>query len=464
MQHILVHARRVLVRIEETVARHPRRLSAAVATLLLGSGMAAFGLAPTQPDAEPVLTRIVTETVESLDVGAQLNALDQLALTLYRSDLVRTSDTADSLLARLGIDDPQAAQFLRSDPVAQDILRGRSGKMVQASIARDGAGKRQLERLIVRGPAAAGDSADHNFTRITVERQGERLVAFSQQAPLQLTVQTGSGLIESSLFAAADNARIPDAVTMQLADIFGSEIDFRRDLRRGDTFAVVYEALSADGEPITWGSGSGRVLSARFVNRGETQEAIWFQPPGSRGGYYSPDGKSKAHLFLNSPLAFSRVTSGFAMRFHPILQAWRQHKGVDYAAPTGTPVRALGDAVVEFAGRQNGYGNVVQLRHGGNRSTVYAHLSRIDVKVGQHITQAQTIGAVGSTGWATGPHLHFEFKVGGQQVDPVKVARSSETVTLTAAAKPQFQQTAQTALALLARTERPEGVHLARME
>lgn len=464
MQHILVHARRVLVRIEETVARHPRRLSAAIATLLLGSGMAAFGLAPSQPNVEPVLTRIVTEAVEPLDVDAQLSALDQLALTLYRNDVVRTSDTVDSLLARLGIDDPQAAQFLRSDPVAQDILRGRAGKRVQASLTRDGVGQRQLERLIVRGPAAAGDSQEQHFTRITVERQDTRLVARTEQVPLQRTVQTSAGLIESSLFAAADNARIPDAVTMQLADIFGSEIDFRHDLRRGDTFAVVYEALSADGEPITWGVGSGRVLSARFVNRGETQEAIWFEPPGGRGGYYGPDGKSKAHVFLSSPLAFSRLTSGFAMRFHPILKTWRAHLGVDYAAPTGTPVRALGDAVVEFAGHQNGYGNVVQLRHGSDRSTVYAHLSRIDVKVGQRITQAQTIGAVGATGWATGPHLHFEFKVGGQQVDPVKMARNSEAVTLTASARPQFQQAAQAAFALLARAERPEGVHLARME
>jgi murein DD-endopeptidase MepM/ murein hydrolase activator NlpD len=187
------------------------------------------------------------------------------------------------------------------------------------------------------------------------------------------------------------------------------------------------------------------VRAARFDNDGHTHEAVWFQDGDQRGGYYGPDGQSKARMFLASPLAFSRVTSGFSMRFHPILQQWRAHLGVDYGAPTGTPVRTVGAGTVEFAGVQNGYGNVVIVRHAGDRSTVYAHLSRIAVARGASVSQGDTLGAVGSTGWATGPHLHFEFKFGSRQVDPVKVARGSEAVTLTAEARPRFNAIAATA-------------------
>ena len=165
---------------------------------------------------------------------------------------------------------------------------------------------------------------------------------------------------------------------------------------------------------------------------------MWFTGADGRGAYYSPDGSSRRRAFLASPMEFSRVTSGFAMRLHPLAHEWRKHLGVDYGAPIGTPVRSVGDGVVEFAGRQNGYGNVVQVRHGSSRSTLYAHLSRVDVKPGQHIDQGQRLGAVGMTGWSTGPHLHFEFRVNGQHQDPIRVAKAAETVPLDAAAKPRF--------------------------
>jgi len=137
-------------------------------------------------------------------------------------------------------------------------------------------------------------------------------------------------------------------------------------------------------------------------------------------------------------MEFSRVTSGFAMRFHPILQKWRAHLGTDFGAPTGTPVRTVGDGAVEFAGWQNGFGNVVHIRHAGDRTTVYAHLSRIDVKKGQRVEQGQRVGAVGATGWATGPHLHFEFRVNGQHQDPRLIAKASESIPLPATARAQF--------------------------
>jgi murein DD-endopeptidase MepM/ murein hydrolase activator NlpD len=247
-----------------------------------------------------------------------------------------------------------------------------------------------------------------------------------------------SGTIRSSLFAASDEARIPDSIAVQIAEIFAVDIDMHRELRRGDTFSVVYEALSADGEPITWSQGTGRVLAAEFVNGGKTHQAVWYRDANGRGAYFDFSGQSKKRAFLASPMEFSRVTSGFAMRFHPILQTQRAHLGVDYAAPTGTPVRTVGDGLVEFAGWQNGYGNVVQIRHTNDRSTVYAHLSRIDVRKGQRIEQGQRIGAVGTTGWSTGPHLHFEFRVNGQHQDPLRIAKASEAVAIAPAAKIEF--------------------------
>jgi murein DD-endopeptidase MepM/ murein hydrolase activator NlpD len=172
---------------------------------------------------------------------------------------------------------------------------------------------------------------------------------------------------------------------------------------------------------------------------------LWFRGADGRGAYFDPSGQSKKRAFLASPMEFSRVTSGFAMRMHPIFKEWRQHKGVDYAAPTGTPARTVGDGVVAYAGRQNGYGNVVEVRHSNERVTVYAHLSRIDVRLGQRVEQGERVGAVGATGWATGPHLHFEFKVNGQHQDPMAIARSAETVAVAPAQQAKFAQLARQA-------------------
>lgn len=455
-----------LQRLQATLHAHPRRVAAAVLTLLLGTGVTAFGVAPlTAIEAAPLPQQLITEAVQPLDVAAQISALDLQALALHRTDHTRSSDTVDTLLRRLGVDDVDAARWLRADANAQQILQGRAGKRVTATVAQGRTGGGRLETLVVLGPATSQDDHDRLFTRITVQQQEGQWVSTVESLPLTVQTRLASGTIESSLFAAADDAQIPDGVTMQLAEIFGSDIDFRRELRKGDHFAVQYEALTADGEPISWAPASGRVLAARFINKGELHEAFWFEPAGQRGGYFSADGQSKARLFLASPLAFSRVTSGFAMRFHPIQKTWKAHLGVDYGAPTGTPVRAVGDAVVAFAGRQNGYGNVIRLQHAGNRETVYAHLSKINVRQGQRVSQSDTIGLVGATGWATGPHLHFEFKVAGEHTDPIKIARASEAATLTAAARSQFMAQQRAAAEQLAGVARGDAVvALARME
>jgi murein DD-endopeptidase MepM/ murein hydrolase activator NlpD len=434
---------------------HRRLVHGSVLAGLVGFSALAFGVAPLAPDAADLPQRLVTEEVVPEGLQAQLQALESLDFELTRADLTRGSDSAEKLLARLGVVDSEAAAFLRRDPTARRLLLGRPGKMVQVVSAEDGS----LAQLVARYPAEREDQQLSHFTRLTVEKVDGQWRAGIESAAMQTQVRLGSGTIRSSLFAAADEARIPDPISIQIAELFSSEIDFHRELRQGDTFSVVYESLTADGEPITWNSGSGRVLAAEFVNGGKSYQAVWFAGAnGSKGGYFAPDGSSLQRSFLSSPMAFSRVTSGFAMRLHPILKSWRAHKGIDYGAPSGTPIRSVGAGVVVFAGWQNGYGNAAEIRHDNGRSTFYAHMSRVDVRKGQRVEQGQNVGAVGSTGWSTGPHLHFEFRVNGQHQDPHRLLKSGETVHLAAALRPQFEQFAAAAKTQLRIAESMRGI------
>ena len=436
MTHGLTTARTALLeRIAQGIQKHPRRITAFVAAVLLTGGGGAFAVASLGPDPADLPVRLVELPVESLASGVALADLtDTGGFSLYRSEQVRSTDTAESLLQRMGVADPLAAAFLRRDTLVQRNLLGRTGRLVSAETSDD----HSLQRLTARW--AHDDSG--NFKRLVVEKTDKGFVSRIETAPLTASTRLAGGVIHSSLFAATDASNIPDGVAVQLAELFSADIDFRRALRKGDRFSVVYETLVADGEPLR----SGRVLSAEFVNNGKTHQALWFQEPGSdKGAYYTLDGQSKRRAYLASPLEFSRVTSGFAMRFHPILQKWRAHLGTDFAAPTGTPVRTVGDGVVDFAGVQNGFGNVVYVKHRNQHVTVYAHLNRIDVKKGQSVSQGQNIGTVGATGWATGPHLHFEFRVDGQHQDPMVIARQSEAAApVSAAARTAFDRLAST--------------------
>ena len=421
----------------DKLQHHPKRVTAGLAILLLGTGVTAFGVAPLAPDAANLPVRQVLESVEPLATQAQTDSLSDFSFSLFRTETTRSADTADSLLKRLNINDPEAAAFLRRDASAQLILAGRPGKAVTA----EASDSQELLKLSMRWPTE--DAAV--FKRLVIERSDAGFAARIENAPYSSSVRLASGTIQSSLFAATDDARIPDSVATQLAEIFSNEIDFRTALRKGDRFNLVYETLEADGEALR----PGRVLSAEFVNGGKTHQAMWFQPRGNdasgaplKGSYYGLDGKSLRRAYLTSPLEFSRVTSGFSMRMHPVLKKWRAHLGTDFAAPTGTPARSVGDGVVTFAGVQNGYGNVVFIKHRNNHETVYAHLSKINVRVGQSVSQSDTIGLVGSTGWSTGPHLHLEFRVAGVQQDPMTMARQSDTVPVSAAAQAHFRQLA----------------------
>jgi len=446
---------RALQTVQRFSAKHRLGLVTAIVTLMAGFAVTAVAVAPLVAEPPPPMQRLLVENVQPQGLGSQLLELSTQDIVLTRSDITRGTDSADSLLARLGVQDPQAASFLRSDSTARMVLSGRGGKMVQAQADASGS----LQELVARFPAERSEQAQTHFTRLTMSRIGGRWLARLATIPYTTQQRLASGSIRNTLFAATDESGLPDLVASQLAEIFSTDIDFHRELRKGDTFSVVYESLMADDQPVPWNEGAGRLVAAEFVNAGRAFHAVWFKAGDGRGSYYDVDGRTKRRAFLASPMEFSRVTSGFAMRLHPLLQSWRAHLGVDYGAPTGTPVRSVGDGIVSFAGWQNGYGNVVQVQHGGDRTTLYAHLSRIDVRTGQRIEQGARLGAVGSTGWATGPHLHFEFRVAGQHQDPLRVAKGSETVPLDAASRPQFAETVRQVQARLDVAETLAGAH-----
>ena len=431
MTHKLVSAGSVLLaRLAQSVQRHPKRLTAAIAALMLTAGGGAFAVASLGPDPAQLPVRTLTQTVPSLAADSTLADLTELnEFALYRTDYTRTSDTPESLLQRLGIADPAASAYLRSNELARQHIFSRNGRLVSAEASND----HQLQKLTVRW---IQDEESSDFQRLVLERTEDgRFTAATSSAPLTVSTRLTGGTIHSSLFAATDAAGLPDSVAVQIADIF-SDINFHR-LHKGDRFSVIYETLEADGEFLR----SGRVLAAEFQNRDKVYNAMWFQEPGQRGSYYAMDGSSLRRAYLNSPVEFSRISSNFAMRKHPIHGTWRRHLGTDYAAPTGTKVRTVGDGVVEFAGWQNGFGNVIFVKHSNAaHTTVYAHLSRIDVKKGQSVEQGQLIGAVGSTGWSTGPHLHFEFRVNGVHQNPQTVIAKSEANEISPKVREAFKQ------------------------
>lgn len=399
-------------------------MMAALLVALAGFGATAFGVAVSMPEAGSL--QFVDEPIAPLDTDPQFAALASHRLDFYRDDVTRAGDTVASLLGRLNVTDPAAAQFLHSDTASRTLFDGRPGKSVRARVDTSG----RLVELVARYAALDRTRSGSHFSRLRVELVAGRLMSIVETAALTPLVKVGSGTVASSLFAATDAAGIPDAVAGQMADVLSGDIDFHRELRQGDAFAVMYEVLAADGEPVTWSHFPGRLVAAEFVNRGRQHSAVWYQEPGTKGGFYSFNGQSKRRAFLASPLEFSRVSSGFSNRMHPLLKLWQQHQGIDYAAPSGTPVRCVGDGFVEFTGPKNGYGNVVEVRHSGGRTTLYAHLRRIDVRHGQRVERGDRLGTVGATGWATGPHLHFEFKVGGVPRNPARLAQWSDTAQI----------------------------------
>ena len=391
------------------------RVLGASAVFLSVCAFGAVGVSPIAPDPSDLPVTSVAQDLELPNLADQIAALQQDEQQFIHEERIRRGDSLGSLFTRLGIEDAQAQKFVRSDKLAKRLLSLQTGKRIQAETDENG--------LLLSMRATVSDGKSGEARTITVQRKGEEFVAIEAPAKLERRVEMRSREIASSLYAATDanvdGGSIPDSIVGQIIEMFSTNIDFRSDVQRGDRFNVVYETFWLDGELIK----TGRILAGEFVNRGTSYQSVWYEDPVSRqGGYYSLDGKSLKKAFLKSPIQYSRVSSGFSMRVHPISGKFKAHKGVDYAAATGTPIRAVADATVDFAGNGNGYGNMVVLKHWSSYSTAYAHMSRIapGLRKGAKISQGQVIGYVGSTGWSTGPHLHYEFRVAGVAKDPNK--------------------------------------------
>jgi murein DD-endopeptidase MepM/ murein hydrolase activator NlpD len=375
----------------------------ALSTLPLLGVVTAFGLVP-QSDLDLTSTQVAIEEIALPKVTVDETA----AASYWRNERVQRGDTVDELLRRLSIEDAAASAYLRKSADAESFRKLPVGTEVQAETTATG-GLIALRYL--------GD----NSAQILIDKQDSAFHTKILPAQLENRLFVRTGDIKTNLYAATDEAGMPEAAANQLNELFSGDIDFHHDLRKGDKFTVVYEMTYSNGALLH----TGRIQAAEFINQGHTYRAVYFQKDAQHGDYYTPEGKSMHKAFLRSPVEFSRISSGFTTaRFHPILKKWRAHKGVDFAAPMGTRVKVTADGIVSLVGKQNSYGNVIMVNHQGRYTTVYGHLSRFakGLHQGQHVAQGDVIGYVGMTGWATGPHLHYEFRVNGQQHDPLRVA------------------------------------------
>ncbi len=319
---------------------------------------------------------------------------------------VEDGDNLWEIFKRVGIREADAVLLARAGGDAKALTRLIPGQQLQIKKDADG-NVDELRYEINYASDLHAAKADRGFKVSIVSRD------------LEIQELSASNVISSSLFLSGQEVNIPDGLLFQLTTIFGWAIDFALDIREGDRFSLIYESKHWQGKRVR----DGDIIAAEFVNNGKVYRAIRLMQDG-KAHYYTPEGESLRRAFLRSPMEFTRITSRFTKRrFHPILKRWRAHRGVDYGAPTGTPVRATSDGKVHFRGKQRGYGNVVVLSHGRKYKTLYAHLSRFakKTKQGKSVRQGDIIGYVGSTGFATGPHLHYEFRVNDKHVNPLTV-------------------------------------------
>lgn len=365
------------------------------------------------PSGRVQAIRIAQEIPVELDAGftspSEPTAQDAGAESLFwREERIRSGDTLTSVFKRLELDTADVHAVVEADGKTKALSQLRIGETVAVAVGEEG----QLAK-VKYSPSPTetylyeqGDS-DNSF-------QSQHVVETPESMP-----RVREGRISSSLFADAAAVGLSQAQIMELAGIFGWDIDFALDLRAGDTFSVLYDEQYLDGRKI----GNGDILAARFTNQGTTYTAVRFVGPDGSAAYYTPEGQPMRKEFLRAPLDFTRVSSDFnPRRLHPLFKTVRPHNGIDYAAPRGTPVYAAGGGKVIAVGYSNSRGNYVDIQHNGKHATRYYHLDRFRVKKGQVVKQGQVIGAVGSTGYATGPHLHYEFLVDGVHRNPRTVA------------------------------------------
>lgn len=356
-----------------------------------------------KPDTTPKTTTIFNHP--SIEAIRQKTVFPEGATT--ESVVVAAGDTLSKLLNDRGVKMEQMPQLLIDDVVKDYLSNLDIGQTFQVVRLANG----DFHSL----SAKVGDDR-----QISIRRSDNGFATASIDLPLEKERVVTSGTIEQSLYVAADQANLKQSTIMELSDIFQWELDFARDIRKGDQFSLIYDRLYRDGKYI----GDGDILAAQFVRGGKHYEAVRYTDAEGNTGYYSPDGRSKRRTFLRHPVDVVRITSRFdPKRVHPVLHKIRAHKGVDYGSPTGTPIRATADGIVRFAGNKSAYGKTVILSHGTDIRTLYAHMSRISDKVsnGKRVKQGDVIGYVGATGRVTGAHLHYEFQKNGNHVDPLKV-------------------------------------------
>lgn len=358
---------------------------------------------------------------------------------------VAPGETLERIFRRLGLSPRLLHQVVNLDELTRQLARIRPGDEFAFDIDPDD-GFRALRAEL--------DDQTWLFVEITPEGLASR----TESRALDIRVVEATGEIRSSLFNAAKAVGLSDNMTLRMANIFGWDIDFALDIRAGDRFAVIYEEIYRDGEFLRHGA----ILAASFVNRGRSFEAVRFDA-GNGPDYYAPDGRPMRKAFLRAPLNFTRVTSNFnPRRFHPITRQVRPHNGTDYGAPTGTPVWAAGDGRVIRAAYNGVNGNYIFIQHGNHIITRYLHLSRRQVNEGDRVRQGQTIGRVGATGLATGPHLHYEFLVNNRHRDP-RTVDLPQAEPLPEAILPEFKRHSEPLLAKLDEIQ-PGGVLLASAE
>ncbi len=352
----------------------------------------------------------VEDAISPTDLPAASNAPDERdspAEPSWVSHIVEPGDSLARIFAAQGLEPGLLHRIVNSGKQAKSLAKIRPGQTLRFRF--DDAGElTALEHQRSR--------TEH--LRIAVADEEVKTELISKAVDKQIA--SAAGLIESSLFVDGQKAGLSDAKIMELADIFGWDVDFALELRAGDEFRLVYEEQYLDGEKLR----DGPILAAEFTNRGQTFRAVRYESREGEVGYYDDTGHSKRRAFLRTPIKFARISSRFnPKRWHPVLKRWRAHRGVDYAAPTGTPIKASGDGKVIFRGTKSGYGRTVILQHAGKYTTLYAHMSKYSKRArsGARVKQGQIIGYVGKSGLATGPHLHYEFRVNGVHKDPLRV-------------------------------------------
>ncbi len=319
---------------------------------------------------------------------------------------VKSGDSLALIFSRLGIRPQQLAVLLQQGGAVKNLKKIHPGQRISLQTGSDN------DLLALSYPI-------DKLSSLEVRRDGDKFTARTTHRIPEHRVRNASVEIDDSLFLSASEAGLSDRLIMELAGIFAWDVDFALDIRKGDHFTVLYEELYLDGENI----GGGKILAAEFINRGKKHHAIHYTDNSGASDYYSLDGKSMRKTFLRTPVEFSRISSRFSLgRKHPILNRIRAHKGVDYAAARGTPVKATANGKIVHRGKKGGYGNTIIIQHGTRYSTLYAHLSKYrgGLRTGSRVKQGQTIGYIGSTGLATGPHLHYEFRVDGVHRDPLR--------------------------------------------